>query len=141
MSRLSGTLHTFFCAQCEQVAATIHLLPAEPAEPEVSLDSTSAEERLDLAHQSSAWLRLDWRAGMEAPANETTAGLLRRTSVDPLDLSAQDPDLGGFCCKRCVLNYCGPCWRAWTEFDTDGSGWAQGVRGVCPNAHNQLLQR
>ena len=41
-------------------------------------------------------------------------------------------------CPKCDANFCAKHWRIWQEFEDDG--WADCVRGTCPNGHARMLE-
>jgi len=138
MSCKTGELHTFTCTQCGQDAATIELVDAS-LPIDLGPGPTGEVMTISLNGPEPRW-RLDWLGVASGEATPDIASLLEGTEIDPLVLAAHDWQLGAFCCRRCTQNYCSPCWRKWPVFDSDGSGWFEGTRGICPEGHEQALE-
>ena len=146
MSRKSGDSHTFICAKCGEVAATIVMLTSNRP---TGVDSDPGEVAKvawpDLRIPDSQLARmphfqLDWLTRFTGPASAAVETLLEAESVDPRELARLDWELGAFCCRQCEQNYCASCWRIWPVFDDDGSMWFEEYRGACPERHEQSLQ-
>jgi hypothetical protein len=138
MSRKVGELHTFFCVQCGEIAATIE--PVDAAQPVNFGPGPTGEVLILSLNAPEPHFRFTWLGVLSGEATPDVARLLASTEIDPLVLAKYDRDLGAFCCHRCERNYCSTCWRTWPVFDTDGSGSFEETRGLCPAGHEQRLE-
>jgi hypothetical protein len=138
MGRNAGGIHSFACASCGEIAATLELvdgtlplnLGAFPSGEELVVAFGGAEPRMWLT-----WLGVS--SGQVSP--EVAQLLASPDAADPLILAKFDWELGAFCCHKCKLNYCSNCWRARPIFADDYPGWHEGTIGTCPAGHVQPL--
>ena len=137
MSSKTGALHTFFCAQCGEAAATLSMITSPPTTGGAAEEVAAAE--VGWPDLRTPHFRLDWLGSTVGPASDAVETALGAESVDPRALAKIDGDLGAFCCRHCEQNYCASCWRHWPVFDDDGSGWFEETRGRCPEGHEQRL--
>jgi hypothetical protein len=128
MSSKVGTLHSFRCARCGEIAATIDLVGSGPVA--AGPGPLGDEIVLDVGWTGTA-ARQSWIGSTMKIINAETAQLLADDTIDPLTLNRADGDFGRFCCSGCELVYCSNCWTHWRVRDN--------ISGRCPEGHEQWL--